>query len=79
MPEEKKQTIQTDGTVLQAVADEPPAIEAESGDSVEIHFENDRSPDRIVGWWRRGEAREKTETIEKKIFGSAGKGRNVYT
>lgn len=67
LPEGERQTIQTDGTGLQAVADDPPAVEAKSGDPLDIRFENGRTPDQIVGYWRRGEEQEKAETLEDKM------------
>lgn len=64
--EGERQTIQTDGTGIQAVADDPPAAEAERGNPVDIRFENGRTSDQIVGYWRRGQEQEKAETLEDK-------------
>jgi hypothetical protein len=66
LPEGEQQTMQTDGTGLQAVADHPSQVEADSGNSVDIRFENGRNPDQIVGYWKRGQEQEKAETLEDK-------------
>lgn len=67
LPEGERQTIQADGTGLQSVADDPPAMEVEREKPAEICFENGRTPDQIVGYWRRGEEQKKAATLEDEI------------